>query len=321
MKNSRFKSNWKSVGVSVFLVALLVLTISISNQDDARAQVDLGNASLSGAYAAFSPAEVRATINGSILSYLLFDGEGGWRSSSIRNTITSDLQRNVEPLSGLGSYELRSDGIGAATSTTVNLDGTFSQADFDFIVTHVEDRDGAKVVTEFFALPRLSSTGKPSGVIFKRHPDNANFEQNSVLGSYAVSYFVGENESAGIGVFTFDGTGFYFGELISNTAQEATTATQFSCAFPCLIGDGEEENRLITFSAISGSIDPSPDGFGTMSLELPIDNETSIDLNFDMLVTQAEEGTHLVTELIALQQEPEGDAGGLRSLVLTRISD
>ena len=321
MNISRFNSNWKSVGVSVFLVALLVLTISISNQDDARAQVDLGNASLSGAYAAFSPAEVRATINGSILSYVLFDGEGGWRSSSIRNTITSDQQRNVENLTGVGSYDLRSDGIGFASSTTVNGDGSLAQADFDFVVTHVEDRDGAKVVTEFFALPRLSSTGKPSGVIFKRHPDNANFEENSVLGSYAISYFVGENESAGIGVFTFDDTGFYFGELISNTAQEVNSAVQFSCAFPCLIGDGEEESRVITFQSVTGSIEPSPDGLGTMSLELPLNNETSIDLNFDMLVTQAEEGTNLVTELIALQQEPEGDSGGLRTLVLTRISD
>lgn len=308
------------------LILVMGLAPSFSTFELGRAQTGFGNASIQGTYAAYSPAEVRTSINGSILSLAEFDGQGNWASSILRNTEASDRERGLESLASFGSYSLNSNGMGSAISLTQAVDGTISEAGFDFVVTQVEERGGVRLVTAFYALPRLSSTGKPSGVIFKRLIDQASFDNGSLQGTYALTYFVGANESAGLGMLTFDGDGALNGQLLANTASPPSSPSSlqnFSCVFPCLIGEGEEEERHINESLVGGTFSVEPDGSGTLTIQLVSSGEPVSETIFDLLILQAQSAgaDSLATEFIALQQGPEGDSGGLLTFILTRVSD
>ena len=324
LNNRIFKKARQCLVAAISLACVVILTLSTWTLDNARAQSGLNNASIQGVYAAFSPAEVRATINGSILSMATFDGHGNWTSSILRNTHVSDQQRKLESLSSFGTYELKNNGMGSAISLTQSVAGTISEAGFDFVITRIEERGGVRIAMEFYALPRLSSTGKPAGIIFKRRPDQARLNNSGLQGTYALTYFVGSNESAGLGTLVFNGEGVLSGQLLANTASPQTGASNLnslSCAFPCLIGQGEEEERQINVSLAGGSFSVQPDGTGTMTIALASTSELTSEMLFDILITRAESTTNVITELIALQQEPEGNSGGLRTLFLTRVSD
>ncbi len=325
MNNRISKKARQLLVTSISLACVLILILSTWTGDNARAQSGLNNASIQGVYAAFSPAEVRATINGSVLSVATFDGQGNWSSSMLRNTHGSDQQRKLESLSSFGTYDLENNGMGTAISLTQSVTGAISEAGFDFVITHIEERAGVKIATEFYALPRLSSTGKPAGVIFKRRPDQASLTNGGLQGTYALTYFVGSNESAGLGTLVFNGDGGILnGQLLANTASPQTgisNLSSFSCVFPCLIGQGEEEERQINVSLAGGSFSVQSDGTGTMTIILTSTSEPPSEMIFDILITKAESTTNVITELIALQQESEGNSGGLRTFFLTRISD
>jgi len=302
-----------TAGLAVLLFSIFFMTGF--EQNNARAQEMLNVSSIQGTYAAYSTAETRATINGSVLSVAAFDGAGSWNSSILRNTAVSDFERGLEHLDSFGVYQLQVNGIGFAEANTNENDGASNDANFDFVVTHVEATADGLIATEFYALPRLSSTGRAAGVTFKRLPSES-WNDSRLVGTFAVSYFVGENESAGLGSIAFNGQGEFDGTLLSNEpgdAQVVASANYLSCLFPCLIGQGEEVPHLITTNEIDGTYQLQNDGTGIMTL-----SEADSENTFNILITQADD-SGLATELIAVQQDPQGNSGGLRTLVLTRL--
>lgn len=308
--------------VTVFAVSLTLL-LPADEGVEVKAQIGFTNASVEGTYAVYSPAEVRATVDGSVLSLAHFDGQGSWTSSNLRNTPDRVGGRLIESFDSFGTYDVNVRGMATAVSMTAEDDGTVTSADFDFVITHTVTQGRLEVATQFFAIPRLSSTGKPSSLVFKRLPDAVAFSNDHLEGKYAYTYSIGDNVSAGLGVMDFTASGSLSGQQLENTPSLQAGSHIGAKCFPCLTGDGIERERQIAEATVGGDFSLNSDGMGTQRLLFTSAAEGINESNFDILVTQAEVvgNSIVVTEFIALQREPEGGSGALRTLFFTRLTD
>ena len=141
---------------------------------------------------------------------LKFNGEGRLNGSGVINLPGQVYgQRIFQPAPFVGTYVVQPNGLGT----------THDGGDSYFVITKSKLMNGVKVATEFALIVKeLQPTGNLVTAIFTRLPDQGQFSVASLRGTYASNAigYGGQMPEAGVGTFTFDGTGVFSTSFFQN---------------------------------------------------------------------------------------------------------
>jgi len=166
--------NYKSFfffAAAVFLTGVSAFIVPDQGSNGvANAQEVFTNESIQGTYAFTATVGAKKAAG---VGVLIADGTGNFTGSEIFNVPIPIRKRQVLAFTLDGIYTVSANGMGNATFTSPNPDGTISEFSGDFVITQAEVQDfsNIKLAIEISFILREPVLGELETLLVKRLPD------------------------------------------------------------------------------------------------------------------------------------------------------